>query len=277
MPEIVSGFNCPKCAAPLRIESGNPIVVCEYCKTTVNIREDRIFIVAHSWIPNKLGKEAVEAAARDWMRSGMMMPSDLSSKAKFFEEELIFVPLWVFHVRAKTKYSGLLTRTGGREKRGGNFEKEYFWKLLARRVSDFPVKEYHVPLEGKIPFTLEQYPRNAKLLNGEIEEGEAETLLKTEIELHHKKLLEENADEFSELETEIDVMDSEFIHVPVWFLKYDYCNKKHNIILDGSRGEVILGDIPEPEMLPGKMILIFVAAAILFLIMLGIVILGLIL
>ena len=34
----------------------------------------------------------------------------------------------------------------------GRIAKKYDWLVLARKASEFPIREYDVPLEGRIPY-----------------------------------------------------------------------------------------------------------------------------
>jgi hypothetical protein len=51
-------------------------------------------------------------------------------------------------------------------------------------------------------------------------------------------------DKIIEMKTEIKVEETVYLHAPIWFIKYDYKGKTYQLILDGSTGSVIRGDIP---------------------------------
>jgi hypothetical protein len=38
-----------------------------------------------------------------------------------------------------------------------------------------------------------------------------------------------------------------YMHCPIWFIKYRYKSKLYNLLVDGSSGTVIKGDIPTTD------------------------------
>jgi hypothetical protein len=46
------------------------------------------------------------------------------------------------------------------------------------------------------------------------------------------------------MENEIKIDQTVYLHAPVWFVKYEYKGKAYQLLIDGSTGTVIKGDIP---------------------------------
>ena len=247
MTEIAEGVGCPNCGAPLVLKAGEVIVTCEYCGAALNMAVGKKYFLKHSIIPNNYTPEQVSAMARQWMGSGFLKPEDLARKSNIRELNLTFLPFFVVHVSAHSKYVGLLTRTGQNIPKNGDFTREYHWKILGRRASTFPTKEYEIPLSGKVEFDLAHISKNAKYLNSEMDEKEAHSLLQQEIEGHHKFLLSSEMDVIQSLDTTLDIRNTEFVHAPVWFTKYDYKGKIYELLFDGASGNTIKGDIPAPD------------------------------
>ena len=147
----------------------------------------------------------------------------------------------------KTDYNGFFTRTGREVERSGDLHREYYWKILGRRGSKFPTKEYEIPLSGKGDFNLSKIPSGAKYLNAEFDEKDAVDLSKVEVMDHQKFLLSDQINRFESIDHDFDIEDVEFIHAPIWKIDYNYNKTDYQILLCASTGNVIRGDIPPPD------------------------------
>ncbi len=229
----------------MKVQAGDAIVTCGYCGSDVNLAVGSKYILKHSIIPPKIGTDTIDAVIKAWMGSGFLKPEDLARKHKVASKELQILPLFVVNAIAKTTYSGLLTRTGNPTPRSGVLEKEYFWKVLGRRASAFPTRAYEVPLATKVEFDISRLVPGANFLNSEMDEGEAINIAKQDMESHQKFLLEKELDAINESSTAFDIRSTEFIHVPAWFVTYQYNGKLYNLILDGATGQDVKADIPQ--------------------------------
>ncbi|MDO9537443.1 MAG: hypothetical protein Q7J68_03890 [Thermoplasmata archaeon] len=247
MPEIMQKLNCPDCGGPLKVQAGDAIVTCGYCGSDINLAVGSKYFLRHSIIPPKIGPDSIDAIIKGWMGRGFLKPSDLTRKYKVMSKELQILPIFIVHAIAKSSYEGVLTRTGQPVEKKGVLEKEYYWKVLGRRASAFPTREYEVPLAAKTEFEISALVPGAKFLNSELGDEEAVNIAKQEIERHQKFLLEKELDEMSRLDTFIEIKDTEFLHVSAWFVTYEYRGKVYNLILDGATGEDIVAEIPQEE------------------------------
>jgi len=247
MAEVIDSYNCPHCGAPLKVKQGELIVVCEYCSSTVGMKANEKYYLAHSIIPAHYDAKAITASIQSWMKGGVYLPDDLASRSKVVELRCTYLPFFVFDIKATTKFKGYLTRTGGSEKREDTIEKKYPWKVLARRDSKFPTTEFKIPLSGKVPFNISQMLPGAKFLNAELDDVEAKELATSRIQDHQRALLTDIVDEIISDETEVDFRSSEFVHAPVWYAIYEYKGQRHGIYLDACSGEVIRAQAPAPD------------------------------
>lgn len=241
---VVEEIKCSHCGAPIAFEPGEILATCKYCGFTVVIETGQTFTYEHSLLLNKYDPTQVEEQIRGWMRGGFMKPSDLARKAKIAEKELIYLPFWVVSVEARSSYKGIFERITPAVAKEGTIEKDYDWLVLARKAAEFPTREYEVPLEGKIAYDFRRIEGFAKVFNSEIDKTEAEEQAKAEIESNHRFLAQQDVDKIIEMKTEIKVEETVYLHAPIWFIKYDYKGKTYQLILDGSTGSVIRGDIP---------------------------------
>jgi len=241
---VVEEIKCSHCGAPIAFEPGEILATCKYCGFTVVIETGQTFTYEHSLLLNKYDPTQVEEQIREWMRGGFMKPSDLARKGKIAEKELIYLPFWVVSVEARSSYKGIFERITPAVAKEGTIEKDYDWLVLARKATEFPTREYEVPLQGKIAYDFRRIERFAKVFNSEIDKTEAEEQAKAEIENNHRFLAQQDVDKIIEMKTEIKVEETVYLHAPIWFIKYDYKGKTYQLILDGSTGSVIRGDIP---------------------------------
>ena len=241
---IVDKISCSHCGAPIPFEPGEILATCNYCGYTVVIETGKDFTFEHSVLLNRFDQTQVEEPIRDWMNSGFLKPSGLGRKSKIVEKNLTYLPFWVVSVEAKSSYKGIFERITPAIVKEGKIEKEYAWLVLARKATEFPTREYDVPLQGKIPYDFRRIESFAKVLNSEIGQDDAVELARQQIEEHHRYLLREDVDKIVDLKTEFDVGQVVYLHAPVWFVKYEYKGKLYGMLVDGATGTVIKGDIP---------------------------------
>jgi hypothetical protein len=193
---------------------------------------------------NEYKPEQIDDLARNWMRGGFLKPGDMARASKIVEKNLMYLPFWLIHLTATSTYKGVFERLTPPVVKDGKIEKEYNWLVLGRKATDFPTREYEVPLEGKIPYDFKKVEAFARVLNSEIEKDDALEIAKQEIEGLHRFLSQQDVDKIIEMKTDFEVGDSVYLHAPIWFIVYEYKKERYHIMLDGTTGAVIKGDIP---------------------------------
>ena len=241
---IVDEIKCPHCGAPIAFEPGEILATCKYCGFTIVIETGQTFSYEHSLLLNKYDPAQVEEQVRSWMREGFLKPSDLARKSKITEKQLVYLPFWVVSVEAKSTYKGIFERITPAVTKEGTIEKEYDWLVLARKGTEFPTRDYDVPLEGKMVYDFRRIEAFAQIFNSEVDKADAEEQAKAEIESNHRFLAQQDVDRIIEIKTEIKIEETVYLHAPLWFIKYDYRGKVYQLIIDGAAGTVIKGDIP---------------------------------
>jgi DNA-directed RNA polymerase subunit RPC12/RpoP len=241
---VVDEIKCPHCGAPIQFKPGEILATCKYCGYTVVVETGTPFDFEHSVLLNKYDETQVEETVRDWMREGFLKPQDLARKSKINEKSLMYLPFWVVSVKAQTGYKGVFERIAPAMVKEGTIEKEYDWLVLARKATDFPTKDYHVPLEGKVPFDFRRIEGFAKVLNSEIDKDEGVESAKVQIEELHRFLAQQDIDKIIEMKTDFSVEQVVYLHAPVWFVKYEYKGEVYQLLVDGATGTVIKGGIP---------------------------------
>jgi len=244
---IVEELSCSHCGAPISFEPGEIIATCKYCGYTVVIETGKAFTFEHSMLLNKYDPTQIEEPVKVWMRAGFLKPPDLAKKSKIIEKNLVYLPFWVVSAEVKSDYKGIFERITPSVVKEGKIEKKYDWLVLARKATEFPTREYDVPLEGKIPYDFRKIEGFAKILNSEIDKDEAVELAKQQIEEHHRYLVQQDVDRIIEMRSEVKLDQTVYLHAPIWFIKYEYKGKTYQLLTDGATGTVIRGDIPSTE------------------------------
>lgn len=240
---VVDEIRCSHCGAPVKFNPGEILATCAYCGFTQVVETGEAFVFEHSMILNKFDMVSVETPVREWMKSGFLKPRDLA-KSKLLEKNLTYLPFWMVPVKATTTYKGVFERITPAVEKEGKIEKEYNWLVLARKATEFPTKDYQVPLEGKIPYDFRRVEGFAKVLNSELQQLEAAERAKQEIENLHEFLIKEDVDKIIEMKTDFAIGNVIYLHAPVWFITYEYKHERYNLFLDGATATVIKGDIP---------------------------------
>lgn len=241
---IVHEIKCSHCGAPLSFDPGEIVATCKYCGYTTVIETGKAFTLEHSMLLNKYDPIQIEEVAKSWMQSGFLKPPDLARKSKVIEKSLIYIPFWIVTAEAETTYKGVFERVTPAVVKDGQIKKKYNWLILARKATEFPTREYDVPLEGKVTYDFRKIENHAKTLNSEIDRDEALEKAKEEIEEHHKYLVQQDVDKIIEIKNEINVSQAVYLHAPIWFIKYEYKGKTYQLMIDGASGTVVKGDIP---------------------------------
>jgi hypothetical protein len=241
---VAQEIKCSHCGAPVEFKPGEIIATCRYCGFTTVIETGQAFTFEHSLILNRFDLKSIDGPIQNWMSGGFLKPGDLAKKSKIAEKDLVYVPFWVVSVEAKSTYKGIFERIAPAIVKEGTISKEYDWLVLAREASGFPTREYQVPLEGKIPFDFRKIEGFAKLLNSEMDRDAALEVAKQQIEEHHRFLLQQDVDKIVEIKTEVTAKQEVYLHAPIWFIKYEYKGKVYQLILEGTVGIALQGDIP---------------------------------
>lgn len=130
----------------------------------------------------------------------------------------------------------------------GEIRKKYNWLVLARKATQFPTREYDVPLDGKVSYDFRKIEGFAKVLNSEMEKRDAVELTRQQIESHHRFLAQQDVDKIIEMNTDARIGAAVYLHAPIWRIVYEYEGVRYQVLFDGATGMVIKGDIPAAKL-----------------------------
>jgi len=245
MSEIIKEVNCPHCGAPLKFDKGDIIFTCGYCGFTGLFDLSKSFTYEHGMFINQVDVDEVDKIVIDWFAEGFLKPPDLRKKGKIFEKKLVYVPLWIISLDATTSYEGFFERLGPTTPKKNQLKKSYDWVIIARKNAPFPEREYHLGLASKSPFDVSRLERYSTVLNSEIDAEEAVDRTIEEVKSLHQYLALRDVDKILAINTEVKILERNYLHAPIWFVTYEYKGKLFKIYLDGAREEVIVGEFPE--------------------------------
>jgi len=239
-------IKCEHCGAPLDYNAGDYVATCKYCGYTTILTYEKPFTLEHALLPVNVEKGDVAEIVREWMDSSFLAPKLLSKRAKIRDAVLFIYPFWVVPIEATTRFKGIFERLGPGYVREGTVSGSYDWVIIAQRASKFPTREYDVPLQGKIPYDFTKIPEYARVLNAEFGEEEAVERAKSEVVEHHLYLARREVDKIIEHETDFTIKDTYYLHAPIWDVTYTYKRKRYKVLVDGSEGKIIVGELPTP-------------------------------
>ena len=202
---VVQEIRCSNCGGPLSFNPGEIIATCRYCGFTQVIDTGEAFTIEHSMILNKFNPDQVEGQLHVWMRSGFLKPGDLARSSKLLEKNLTYLPFWMISVAATTSYKGVFERLTPPVVKEGKIERKYNWLVLARKATEFPTREYEVPLEGKVAYDFRKVEGFARVLNSEMEQDEAQDISRQQIESLHEFLAKQDVDKIIETKTSFEM------------------------------------------------------------------------
>jgi hypothetical protein len=244
MSDIVSEIRCDNCGAPLNLRPGELVSTCRYCGFTQVVGASVPFQLEHSLILNNYNEAAISDVLQDWMGSGFMKPPDLARKGRILSLGLRYLPFWLIPMKATSAYEGIIERISPPMSLKGTVENTYDWLVLGRRGTQFPTRDYKVPVTGKIPFDFTKIDSSAQFLNSELSSAEAVQEARDDVDDHQRFLAKQAVDRILSFSTEFKIDTPTYIHAPLWFGQYEYKGRTYNALVDGSSGAVLKADVP---------------------------------
>ncbi|EEB74482.1 zinc ribbon domain-containing protein [Thermococcus sp. AM4] len=222
-------IRCPNCGA--EFEAEGEMVTCPYCGFQIKLGESRTFTyplrVENPW--NVLAS---------FIRLQRLSPTDVEWKARIIERELLYVPFYVFFVKAR----GVASR-GIISKEGAGYV-EFFNYATVPAVEGFEeLVNYPLPVRGRRYFDGHV---KGRLLEKTIEASEAVKRLKDEL----RSILKNEARRYfhwSNVEVGMPTFDVHLdglVYYPVWRIRYKYGFFTYLAYVDGADGRIPYAEFP---------------------------------
>jgi DNA-directed RNA polymerase subunit RPC12/RpoP len=105
-----------------------------------------------------------------------------------------------------------------------------------RALIEFQPHDIEFALSERIGFDASKIPKGVKIFNGDVSEDDAKNQARTLVEQLQSMKAHKKYHMIQQINTEIDLGDSELLHVPVWAAKYEHKGKKMILVIDGNSG-----------------------------------------
>ncbi len=129
---------------------------------------------------------------------------------------------------------------GGNSTRAYSLNMNYQFPVVAMKALDeYQPKNYEFDLDDRSLFDAGKFPKDIKVMNGDVGEEAAVYEAKTNVnQLQYTKVHAQHH-MVQSLHTEMDTSDPELMHVPVWFARFERKGKKIVVVVDGHNGGII--------------------------------------
>ena len=129
---------------------------------------------------------------------------------------------------------------GGGQRRAMQMDDNYNFPIVAlKALTSYQPHDYQFSLQDRTLFDISQYPKGIKVLNGDISEDSARYQAKTLVDELQSQKAHAKYHMIQQIQSQVDVSDTELLHVPVWFVRYDHKGNKIVLVIDGNSGSAI--------------------------------------
>src|SRR5690348_976063 len=129
---------------------------------------------------------------------------------------------------------------GGGQKKAIQMDQNYNFPIIAlKALTQYQPRDYQFTIEGRTLFDISKYPKGIKVLNGDISEDAAKYQAKTLVDQLQSQKAHAQYHMIQQITSQEDVSDTELLHVPIWFVRYDHSGNKIILVVDGNSGNVI--------------------------------------
>ncbi|MCX6651319.1 MAG: zinc ribbon domain-containing protein [Methanomassiliicoccales archaeon] len=119
-------------------------------------------------------------------------------------------------------------------------DNNYNFPIVALKAfTQYQPKDYSFALEERTFFDMAQVPKGIQIMNGDIGEEVARHQAKTLVDQLQSDKAHAHYHMIQQLHTQVDVSETELLHAPIWFARYDHEGNKIILVVDGNSGGVI--------------------------------------
>lgn len=129
---------------------------------------------------------------------------------------------------------------GGGHRKAMQMDDNYNFPIVAlKALTSYQPHDYQFSLQDRTLFDISQYPKGIKVLNGDISEDSAKYQAKTLVDELQSQKAHAKYHMIQQIQSQVDVSDTELLHVPIWFVRYDHKGNKIVLVIDGNSGSAI--------------------------------------
>ncbi len=111
--------------------------------------------------------------------------------------------------------------------------------VAVKALVEYQPKDYQFRLDRRTFFDISKIPKDVKVLNGDIGEEAANYQTKALVSQLQSDRAHAQYHMIQQLQTQVDISETELLHVPIWFIRFDHSGDKIVLVIDGNQGNVI--------------------------------------
>ena len=261
--EILKEMKCPNCGAPLNPASGEAMVVCGYCGTSVSLGSlGWTKVQKHFILDVKVQmKDQAELVAKAFLDNSIFH-RHLFEKSELKKMELNYLPYWIMDAGYSAEYrykreqvnpgGFVAVGMGGRGGFGGptvNVQtivesgsdvNEVNYPIIASEdLNQYQPPDYVFNLSNKRPIGQDDLNGPIKLMNGTIGEEKARLDGNIRIQQWEIRRLQKSVHGFMSANVKVDIADTYLVHIPVWSLQFQHKKDSIFLLIDAHNSRVM--------------------------------------
>jgi hypothetical protein len=119
-------------------------------------------------------------------------------------------------------------------------DNNYNFPIVAlKALTEYQPKNYQFSLDQRTLFDVSKLPKGVKILNGDVGEEAANYQAKTLVSQLQSEKAHGQYHMIQQLHTDVDTSETELLHAPIWFARYDHKGNKIVLVIDGNSGSLI--------------------------------------
>jgi hypothetical protein len=256
-------MKCPNCGAPLNPASGEAMVVCTYCGTSISLgslgwtKVDKHFILD---IKVQM-KDQAEQISKEFLDNSIFH-RHLFEKSQLKKVELNYIPYWIMDAGYSAQYQYkreqvnpggfVAVGMGGRGGFGGpsinvqtivesgsDVNEVHYPVIAIEDMNQYQPPDYVFNLSNKRPIEQNDLSGPIKLMNGSMGEEKARMEGKIRIQQWEIRRLQKSVRGFLSANVNVDIADMYLVHIPVWTLEFQHKDETIFLLIDGHNARVM--------------------------------------
>lgn len=255
----VSSRKCRSCGADILGDGQTMASFCAFCgNSELSDAVDVETRTPDMILPFKISKEKAMKALMDWGNQGFVTPRDFTSASTAEKITGMYVPFFLFNVKAECDYNGTGEKVYTKRFFGKEWEITEYWRVHRKvrnsyvripadaskqmddsvmdRLEPFDYSDMKDYQKGYMSgFLADSYTIEDKMLAGRI----AERVKKYSVEAAESVVSGYSSLHSSTADCCLEWEKAKYVMLPVWILNYKYNDKMYEFAMNGQTGRVV--------------------------------------
>ena len=128
----------------------------------------------------------------------------------------------------------------GASRKSFEFNNNYNFPIVAlKALAEHQPKDYQFGLQARTFFDVAKVPKEVKVLNGDVGEEAAKQQARALVDQLQSDRAHAQYHLIQQINTQVEVGETELLHAPIWFARYDFRGQKIALVIDANSGAVI--------------------------------------